>query len=55
MHLFLATDLERGDPTPEGGEDLELVRVPVAEVASLVDELEDAKTLVGLLMLLRRL
>jgi ADP-ribose pyrophosphatase len=53
MHLFLATDLEQGDASPEGSEDIELVRVPLAEVPDLVEELEDAKTLLGLLFLLR--
>jgi ADP-ribose pyrophosphatase len=54
MHLFLATDLEQGEASPEGSEDLELVRVPLDEVPSLVEELEDGKTLIGLLFLLRR-
>lgn len=54
MHLFLATGLEQGEPSPEGSEDLELVRVPTAEIPALVTGLEDAKTLAGLLILLRR-
>jgi ADP-ribose pyrophosphatase len=54
MHLFLATELEQGEASPEGSEDIELVRVPLDEVPSLVEELEDGKTLVGLLFLLRR-
>jgi ADP-ribose pyrophosphatase len=54
MHLFLATGLEHGEAEPDGGEDLELVRVPLAEIPSLLDEIEDGKTLVGLLLLLRR-
>jgi ADP-ribose pyrophosphatase len=54
MHLFLATDLEQGDASPEGSEDIELVRVPLGEVPDLVEELEDGKTLLGLLFLLRR-
>jgi ADP-ribose pyrophosphatase len=54
MHLFLATGLEQGEPEPQGGEELELVRVPLADVASLVAEIEDGKTLAGLLLLLRR-
>jgi ADP-ribose pyrophosphatase len=53
MHLFLATGLEQGDASPEGGEDLELVRVARDDVAALVAEIEDAKTLAGLLLLLR--
>jgi len=53
MHLFLATGLEQGEATPDAGEELDLVRVPLEEVPSLLDEIEDAKTLVGLLLLLR--
>ena len=53
MHLFLATELEQGEASPEGSEDIELVRVPVHEVPDLVEEVEDGKTLLGLLFLLR--
>lgn len=53
MHLFIATELEHGDASPEGSEDIELVRVPLADVPGLVEELEDGKTLTGLLFLLR--
>ena len=53
MHLFIATGLEQGEASPEGSEDLELVRVPLGEVPALVEEIEDGKTLVGLLLLLR--
>jgi ADP-ribose pyrophosphatase len=54
MHLFLATDLEQGEASPEGSEEIELVHVPLGEVPDLVEELEDGKTLLGLLFLLRR-
>jgi ADP-ribose pyrophosphatase len=53
IHLFVATGLEEGDDDPDDGEDLELVRVPVAELAGLLPEIEDAKTLAGLLLYLR--
>lgn len=53
MHLFVATGLEQGAAAPEGSEQIELVRIPVGEVASLLPEIEDAKTLAGLLLLLR--
>jgi ADP-ribose pyrophosphatase len=53
MHLFLATGLEQGEASPEGSEDIEVVRVPRDEIPSLVAEIEDGKTLVGLLLLLR--
>jgi ADP-ribose pyrophosphatase len=54
IFLYLATELEQGEASPEGSEDIELVRLPLAEVPSLLPELDDAKTLVGLLLLLRR-
>ena len=34
-------------------EEIELVRVPVAKLASLLPQIEDAKTLAGLLLYLR--
>lgn len=54
MHLFVATGLEQGEARPEGSEEIELVRVPIGEVPSLVEACEDAKTLVGLHLLLRK-
>ena len=54
MHLFFAENLERGDPSPEDDEDVEFVRWPVAVLERHLDEIEDAKTLVGLLLYLRR-
>lgn len=54
MHVFVATDLEQGDASPEGTEDIERVRVPLDDVPGLLEEVEDGKTLVGLLFLLRR-
>jgi ADP-ribose pyrophosphatase len=53
MHLFVAEGLERAEATPEADEAIELVRVPVAELDGLLDEIEDAKTLAGLLLVLR--
>ncbi|HEX7083544.1 MAG TPA: NUDIX hydrolase [Gaiellaceae bacterium] len=53
VHLFLATALEQGEASPEGSEELELVRVPVADLPDLLPEIEDAKTLAGLLLYLR--
>lgn len=54
IHLFVATGLAEGDADPDEGEDLELVRVPVSELSGLLPEIEDAKTLAGLLLYLRR-
>ena len=55
MHLFLAENLDEGESEPEADEELEIVRWSVAEVESRLAEIEDAKTLVGLLLYLRRL
>jgi ADP-ribose pyrophosphatase len=54
MHLFFAEDLEDGDANPQDGEEIELVRWRRDEVAGRLGEIEDAKTLAGLLLLLRR-
>jgi ADP-ribose pyrophosphatase len=53
MHLFVAEGVERGEPEPEDDEDLELVRWERDEIPARLDEIEDAKTLVGLLLYLR--
>jgi ADP-ribose pyrophosphatase len=53
MHLFFAHDLESGSGSPAEDEELELVRWPVGEIESRLGEIEDAKTLVGLLLYLR--
>ncbi len=50
MHVFFADELERGDANPDEDEDVELVRLPVSELRERVAEIEDAKTLVGLLL-----
>jgi ADP-ribose pyrophosphatase len=53
MHLFFASELEQGAASPEDDEQLELVRWPETEIASRLSDVEDAKTLVGLLLYLR--
>jgi ADP-ribose diphosphatase len=53
MHLFLATHLEEGEPEPEEDEQLEVVRIPRDELPALLPDVDDAKTLIGLLLLLR--
>ena len=53
MHLYLAEGVVEGDAQPEDDEDLEVVRWRVDELESRLDELEDAKTLAGLLLFLR--
>jgi ADP-ribose diphosphatase len=53
MHLFFAEGVEAGDASPDEDEDVELVRWPVAEIERHLHEIEDAKTLAGLLLFLR--
>jgi ADP-ribose pyrophosphatase len=54
MTLFVAEGVEpRGEPSPDADEQIELVRWSVGEVAGRLDEIEDAKTLAGLLLYLR--
>jgi len=53
MHLFLAEDVEQGEASPEEDEDVQVVRWRVDEIEQHLPELEDAKTIAGLLMYLR--
>jgi hypothetical protein len=52
MHVFAAEHVERGEAAPADDEELELVRWPVAEIELRLHEIEDAKTLAGLLLYL---
>ena len=53
MHLFTAQGVEHGEASPEPDERLELVRWPISEIEARLHEIEDAKTLAGLLLYLR--
>ena len=53
MHVFLAENLERGEQELDDGEDVEVVRWPVAELELRLAEVEDLKTIAGLLLYLR--
>ena len=53
MHLFFAEGVEEGDQRQEEDESIELVRVAVPELPSRLAEIEDGKSLVGLLLYLR--
>lgn len=55
MHVFVAEELEAGEADLDDDEEVEIVRWPVAEIAARIDELEDAKTIAGLLLYLRSL
>ena len=53
MHVFAAEGVVRGDARPEADEEIEVVRWPVAEIPARLSEIEDAKTLAGLLLYLQ--
>jgi ADP-ribose pyrophosphatase len=53
MHLFVATGVQEGDAEFDADEQIEIVRWPTAEVVARLGEIEDAKTLAGLLLYLR--
>jgi ADP-ribose pyrophosphatase len=53
MHVFAAEGVERGEAAPEPDEELEVVRWQLTEVEERLGEIEDAKTLAGLLLYLR--
>lgn len=54
MHLYLAEDVEEGLARPESDEELEVVRWHVSELGERIRELEDAKTIAGLLLYLAK-
>ena len=53
MHVFVAEGVEEGDAAQEDDEQIELVRIAVREAEARIGELEDAKTIAGLLLYLR--
>jgi ADP-ribose pyrophosphatase len=52
MYVFLVEDVETGEPSPDEDENVEVVRWRVEEIESRLSELEDAKTIAGLLLYL---
>ena len=56
IHLFVATDLTPVEARAAGEDEMiEVVRWPLDELGTLIDEVRDAKTLIGLLRLEREL
>ena len=53
VSIYFAEGVVQTERRPQADEEIEIVRVPVAELESLLPELEDAKTLAGLLLYLR--
>jgi ADP-ribose pyrophosphatase len=54
MHVFLACGVQQGEAEPEETEDLEVVRAAVADLPDLVPRIDNAQTLAGVLLFLRR-
>ncbi len=54
VHVFLATGLRDASAETEENERIEVVTHPLGELDALIDEVHDAKTLIGLLELRRR-
>jgi ADP-ribose pyrophosphatase len=52
MHVFAAEGVERGEASPEEDEELEIVHWRVDEISTRIGEIEDAKTVAGLLLYL---
>jgi 8-oxo-dGTP pyrophosphatase MutT (NUDIX family) len=50
MTLFVATGLDEGEADPDDGEDVRIVRRPASEIPQLLGDIEDMKTLAGLLL-----
>jgi len=57
IHMFLAFDLEQVGAKPDHDERIETVLIPISELEQRLarNEFQDAKTIVGLTMLLRHL
>jgi ADP-ribose pyrophosphatase len=55
VHLFCATDLHEESASSEENERIEVVPWPLAQLEGAIEQCRDAKTLIGLLWLARRL
>ena len=57
MWVYLATDLTETRANPEDDENLEIVRLPLAQALEMIEagEIEDAKTIIGLTLAAARL
>ncbi|HEX2016718.1 MAG TPA: NUDIX hydrolase [Solirubrobacteraceae bacterium] len=54
VHVYLATDLSEASADSEENERIEIVPWPLAELDRAIESCQDAKTLIGLLLLARR-
>jgi ADP-ribose pyrophosphatase len=51
VHLFEATGLERVEASPDEGEEIEVVEVPLDDLDEVIAACKDAKSLIALLLL----
>lgn len=49
VHLFAAEELDEGEANPDDDEEVETVRITLADALAGLEEIEDAKTLAGIL------
>jgi 8-oxo-dGTP pyrophosphatase MutT (NUDIX family) len=49
IHLFVVSDLRPSDVPPLPEEEIEIVRVPISLLPTVISQVRDAKTLIGLL------
>ncbi|MDX6485849.1 MAG: ADP-ribose pyrophosphatase, partial [Gaiellaceae bacterium] len=54
MHVYLAEGVTEGESAPDDDEEVEVVRWRADEIGERLGEIEDAKTLAGLLVYLAR-
>lgn len=52
LHIFLAVDLEKGEPCFDENEDLDILLIPYSEAVDMVmrGEIKDSKSIAGILM-----
>jgi ADP-ribose pyrophosphatase len=55
LTLFEATGLSEAEAEADEEEEIEIVRLPLAEIDSAIERIEDAKTVIGLLLLAEQL
>ena len=53
VRVYIAEGVEETERAPQDDEEIELVRLPAAQLEALLPQIEDAKTLAGLLLYLR--
>ena len=57
IHVYLATELTKGEKNPDDGEFVEMVKMPLNEAKKMIfsGEIDDGKTIIGILLTLEYL